>query len=209
MSERISIRNRLCSVPVKIYLDLFYDTDGTVSCKINLYRKRRVSSLRDCQWHRSCHYRALDYIPELHFYKWNSLRFPSCFLSTLSLYFSRARFKASIRCTFQAISHIHIGITILIASHTFVSKTYRDVIKNCLLLFQHGTTFRLYVRTEEDDITFDAGRVISFSPKVKNIVKEEDWKGRESSVCGVTRSLNDAYLFAATPLIFQTLIDIM
>lgn len=32
--------------------------------------------------------------------------------------------------------------------------------------------------TKEDDITFDAGGVISFSPKVKNIVKEEDWKGR-------------------------------
>lgn len=29
-------------------------------------------------------------------------------------------------------------------------------------------------RTKEDDITFDAGGVISFSPKVKNIVKEED-----------------------------------
>lgn len=67
-----------------------------------------------------------------------------------------------------------------------------------------------YTCVEEDDITFDAARVISFSRKVKNIVKEEDWKGRESqSVCGVTRSLNDAYLFAVAPLIFQTLIDIM
>lgn len=78
------------------------------------------------------------------------------------------------RSMFQAISHIHIGVTILIASHTFVSITCRGVIKNYLLLFQHGAIFRLYVRTEEDNITFDAGRVISFSPKVKNIVKEED-----------------------------------
>lgn len=30
------------------------------------------------------------------------------------------------------------------------------------------------LRAEEDDITFDASRVIYFSPKVKNIVKEED-----------------------------------
>lgn len=53
-------------------------------------------------------------------------------------------------------------------------RLYRNLIKQYLLLFQRGTVSRLRARTNKDDITFDAGRVISFSPKVKNIVKEED-----------------------------------
>lgn len=106
----------------------------------------------------------------------------------------------------------------LIASRIFVDTTYRNVIKNYLLLFQHDTVFRLRVRGGRYYFRRRVGRVISFSPKVKNIVKEEDWKGRgveclrsnakpqrRLSVCRGTPDFSNPYwynviLMLATPV---------